>query len=111
MLYVLWWLLIVCITTYYKSKWASLLATPQINFPDNIEQLVDGNYKFLARKTEWSLLYEYLLTSTNPTYKEILNNIDVGAGRCEGIKSIMDEKTAILDEETALEFKVNFTGT
>lgn len=106
-LYVLWWMLSVCITTYYKSKLASILINPHNNLPNNIDELVKRNYKFQANYDDWSLLKEYLENSTNPTYKTILNNINNDLDKCEAVLKMLNDKVALFDEETAIEYQVN----
>lgn len=105
-LFILWWLLSVCLTTYYKSKWSSLLTKPPENTPGSIDNLVANDYKFKANYEEWSLLKDNLISSTNPFFRKLLKNIDNDLPECKAIIYVAYNKAALIDEETSLEYQV-----
>lgn len=93
-----WLLFSVIVTTAYKSKLVSFLAFPIIIEPPNtFEELVDSDYSIVLQRT--GAAYQIFKTSKNPTYMQIMKQMEVEPLDVTCFKKVFDSRAACISWE------------
>nr|XP_015834218.1 PREDICTED: uncharacterized protein LOC107397694 [Tribolium castaneum] len=105
-LFLIWWLSSLSLTSVYKSQLASCLIKPSYNQPNRIDDLVKMDFSFQVNREDWSVLRENLETSSDEIYKKLLMNIRDDLGFCDAVLALDTDKIALINEENALQYAI-----
>ncbi|XP_049826741.1 uncharacterized protein LOC126266558 [Aethina tumida] len=83
-----------------------MLIKPINNLPDIIDTLVENGYTFQVDADDSSVLRENFLSSDLPMYKQVAKMLNNNLKFCASIRYALNTKAAVIDEETALQYKV-----
>ncbi|RZC40792.1 uncharacterized protein BDFB_004391, partial [Asbolus verrucosus] len=107
LIFAIWWLSLLSLTSVYKSQLASTLIKPSFKEPGRIEALVERGFKFQVNKEDWSVLKENLVSSLDDVYAKVLRAVDDDLEFCQSVVAACGEKIAVIDEEIPIQYDIN----
>lgn len=103
-----WFLTAIILTTAFRTKLASLLIKPRGDDPNSIQDLIDSDYYFRVDCDDATLLKSNLQTSNDSLFEEVLRRSKDNLPFCPTVLELLSEKIAYIEEESSVEFRVNY---